>query len=138
MIKKQLFIFLVLGVVFASCGTAKSVADLPYKKKKQFEQLYFDAAKNKLLNNSQRAIDLFHEALKVHPKSHACMYQLAGLYYNQKKYLEAEEWASNAVKHVEYNYWYSGQLAQVYYQLGKYEESAEVFESMIVHEPQRF
>ncbi|MFY0643945.1 MAG: tetratricopeptide repeat protein [Bacteroidia bacterium] len=137
MIKKHTLIFLVLGLIFSSCGTSKSVAELPYKKKKQFEELYHEAAKNKLLNNTQRSIDLFQQALKVHPRSHACMYQLAGLYYNQKKYVEAEEWARKSVKYVDYNYWYSGQLAQIYYQLGKYEESAEVFQSMIANEPNR-
>lgn len=121
----------------SSCGSTKSVSDLPYKKKKKFEYYYFEGAKQKVLENDELALKYFHEALKVYPKSHATMNQLTVIYFKQGKFIEALDWAKKAQdKNPEYNHWYSGQLAICYSQTGQFKESAKVFESMIEQEPE--
>lgn len=127
-----------IAVIFLSaCGSARSVSDLPYKKRKKFEYYYFEGAKQKVLENEQLALQYFEEALRVHPKSHASMNQLAVLYFKQAKYPESLEWAKKSVDlNPEYNHWYYGQLAQCYSQLGQYKDAAKTFELMIQNEPE--
>jgi tetratricopeptide (TPR) repeat protein len=131
-------LFSLAFILFTGCGSVKDAADLPYREQKAFEHYYFEASKQKILGNNDRAISLFHLALIEFPKSHASMYQLGGLYYLQKDIIKAEEWALKAVEtSPTYNYWYFGQLAEIYSKLGKFESSAEVFEQMVREEPDR-
>ena len=133
--KPILLSLFILGYLLSGCGSAKTGSRLPYKKLKKFEEHYFEGAKQKVLNNKELAIQNFHEALDIDPKCHECMYQLGSLYFREKKYAESLEWSEKAVKQVDYNHWYSGQLAQIYYTVGKFQESAQTFESMIAEEP---
>ncbi len=133
---KSITFFLLAAFLLSACGTAKSVTELPYSKRKKFEHLYLEAAKQKVLGNTDKAVGLFEEALKVYPTSHEAMYQLAGLYFRQSEYYLALEWSQKSVSTIkEYNHWYYGQLAQCYFQIGKFEQSAKTFEKMINEEP---
>ena len=109
---------------------------MSYSQQKAFEQSYYEASKQKILNNQEKALKLFQSALETYPKSAPTMYQLARLYYQMDQYNQALYWSEKAVAtSKEYNKWYSGQLAQFYNRFGKYEESANVFQSMIRAEP---
>lgn len=119
----------------ASCGSSKSTADLPYKKRKKFEHYYFEAAKQKVLENSDQSIVLFHEALKAHPKSHETMYQLSALYFAKGDYSLALAYAKDAVNNLSsYNHWYYGQLVHCYDKTANYKEAAKIAERMIAAE----
>lgn len=90
-----------------------------------------------MLENEQLALEYFEEALRVHPKSHAALNQIAVLYFKQAKYPEALEYAKKAVDlNPEYNHWYYGQLAICHGQLGQHKEAAKTFEAMIDKEPE--
>lgn len=109
---------------------------MSYNQQKTFEKFYFEASKQKILNNQEKALTLFQSALETYPKSDATMYQLARLYYQMDQYNQALYWSEKAVSTSKtYNKWYSGQLAQFYNRFGKYEESAKVFQSMIKEDP---
>jgi len=128
----------VLIVLFGfGCGSKKTaISGLSYDKRKVFEQQFFEANKQKSLNNKDKALSLFQQALETYPASSAVMYEVAKLHYQLENYNEALYWSKQAVdKSKEYNHWYSGQLAQFYNKFGKYKESAEVFVSMIQNEP---
>ena len=72
------------------------------------------------------------------PSSHEVMYQLANIYFKDKKLDEAIHWAELAVKNnPEYNYWYYGQLAQIYSTAKLYDKSATVFAEMVEKEADR-
>jgi tetratricopeptide (TPR) repeat protein len=116
-------------------GVAK-VDDLDYKTRKAFEKSFFEANKQKVLNNSEKARELYHRSLTLNPESHATMYQLAKLNYQLDRYTEALVFAEKAVRtSPSYNHWYYGLLAQYYNKFGKYQKSAEVFIQMIENEP---
>lgn len=116
-------------------GAAK-VRELDYKTQKAFEKSFFEANKQKVLNNKEKALELYTYSLSLNPKSHATMYQLAKLNYQLDKYVEALGFAEDAVSTAtDYNHWYYGLLAQYYNKFGKYEKSAITFEQMVENEP---
>ena len=129
-------------ILLASVGcksskvSTKPSSGLDYATQTAFEKVFFEADKQRLLNNFQKSTELYVKALEIHPKSHACMYQLAKLYYKADKYVEALYWAEQSVStSPHFNHWYSGQLAQFYNKFGKYEKSANVFVQMIENKP---
>lgn len=133
---------LAFAILLASVGckstkvTTKPRSGLDYATQTAFEKVFFEADKQRLLNNFQKSTELYVKALEIHPESHACMYQLAKLYYKGDKYVEALYWAEKSVaSSPQFNHWYSGQLAQFYNKFGKYEKSANVFSQMIDSEP---
>ncbi len=112
--------------------------DLSGKQKRQFDQYYFEGAKQKILGNTDEAIKQFNDALKVDPSSHATMYQLGGLLFEQGDQAKAIYWAERAVAvNPDYNFWYYGQLGQFYNQNMQFGKSAAIFEQMIKAEPEK-
>ncbi len=127
-----------ITILLGGCRSVKTVSssEMSYNQQKTFEKFYFEASKQKILNNQEKALTLFQSALETYPKSDATMYQLARLYYQMDQYNQALYWSEKAVSTSKtYNKWYSGQLAQFYNRFGKYEESAKVFQSMIKEDP---
>lgn len=113
-----------------------SQSDLDYTSQKKFEDVFFEANKQKVLKNKEKALELYTTALGLYPKSHATMYQIAKLSYQLDKYMEAMIMAEKTVRTARtYNHWYYGLLAQYYNKFGKYAESAAVFHKMIENEP---
>ena len=131
-----LALFLLATVGCKSISFSKQASsDNGYKQKVAFETAYYEANKQKVLNNKENALRLYHEAIVLDPKSHATMYQLAKLYHEANKSNEALYWAEKCVSQSPYNHWYSGQLGQFYSKYGKYAESATVFAQMVNSEP---
>ena len=109
---------------------------LDYQQQKDFEKVFFEANKQKVLNNKEKALELYIESLTLNKQSYAAMFQVANLNYQLDRFNEALYWAEQTVKTSEtYNHWYYGQLAQFYNKFGKYTESAQLFSSMIENEP---
>ena len=109
---------------------------LDYQQQKDFEKVFFEANKQKVLNNKEKALELYIKSLTLNKQSHAAMFQVANLNYQLDRFNEALYWAEQTVKTSEtYNHWYYGQLAQFYNKFGKYTESAQLFSSMIENEP---
>ncbi len=141
MIKRSLLfgLYVLIALAVTSCASKKGVAtksDLSFSDKARFDDFYFKASKEKVLGNYTQAAKYFAEALKVDPKSHAVMYQMANLNMAVSGFNDAVYWSEKAMlTNPDYNYWYAGQLAQAYSKVGQYEKSAQVFEIMIDQEP---
>ena len=130
-----MLLFFAFGCKSSKVGSINK-KDLDYQTQKAFEKSFFEANKQKVLNNKEKALELYNQSLAVNPTSHATMYQLAKLNFELDRYAEALNFAQEAVKTSEtYNHWYHGLLAQYYNKFGKYEKSAMTFEEMIVNEP---
>jgi len=143
LVKKPINIaLLLLGFMAFGCKTGKTVVSksgsgLDYKVQKLFEKSYFEANKQKVLNNNEKALELYLKSLEINPESHPAMYQVAKLHYQLDKYEDALYWAEKSVKTTNvFNHWYSGQLAQFYNKFGKYALSADVFAQMVANEPE--
>lgn len=130
-----LIVFLILS---AGCGTLRSSVsqELSYQDKKRFDTYFFEASKQKVLGNYDKALEGYIKALDVDNSSHAAMYEVAKIYYRAKRYEQALTWAKGAVaSSPSYNKWYYGQLAQYYNRMGQYEQAASTFVTMIGNEP---
>ncbi len=133
---------LTLVVSFSSCKLHKNAISkedkVSYNTRKIYNQHYYEAAKLKVLGDYVSASKEFNLALDAIPSSHEVMYQLANIYFKDKKLDEAIHWAELAVKNnPEYNYWYYGQLAQIYSTAKLYDKSATVFAEMVEKEADR-
>lgn len=140
---KALYISLfVLSLLSVGCKSSATLASdtrgqTDYATQKKFEKVFFEANKQKVLNNKEKALELYNTALAINPKSHATMYQLASLNYKLNRYQEAVAFAQKAVATTPvYNHWYSGLLGEFYNKFGKYKESADVFAAMVNQEPE--
>lgn len=113
-----------------------TVDTLNFVQQKAFDKVFYEASKQKLLNNKEKASTLYAEALTLNPSSHTCMYELSVLNYDQKNYFKALEFAQKAVqKNTEYNPWYFSMVANAYKKLGMLEQSAMVYSDMVTLSP---
>ena len=117
-------------------NTKSSVHTLNYKQQKVIEKVFFEASKQKVLNNKEKASMLYAKALGLHPLCHACMYELSVLNYEQKKYVLALDFAQKAVQNnTKYNQWYFDLVANSYKKIGMFEQSAMVYSDMVKLSP---
>lgn len=137
---RQIAQILCVVILFgSSCKTTENVTvyqPLSFEKKRAFEDIFYKASKQKVLNNQEKAMELFSNALQLNPQSHACMYELSHLNYDLDNYRLSLHFAQQAIKNAtEYNYWYFDLLVRSYIKLGLYEQSAEVLLDMTALEP---
>jgi len=133
---------LILALSFSSCKLHKNSIGkedkVSYNTRKIYNQHYYEAAKLKVLGDYVAAAKEFNQALDAIPSDHEVMYQLANIYFKDKKLDEAIHWAELAVKNNPiYNYWYYGQLGQMYSTAKMYDKSAAIFSQMVEKESDR-
>jgi len=136
----HLFALVVSALLLSACGSTKkaSQSGLSFKKRSQFNEIYFRAAKKKVLGNYTEAAQEFAKCLEIDPNSHAVMYQMANINMAVSNFTDAVYWAERSVEtNNKFNYWYSGQLAQAYSKIASFDKSAKVFETMIAAEPDK-
>lgn len=107
------------------------MAKLPEEKRREFDEYFFEALKQKSLENFDRAIEKFEKCLEISSEVAAVYYELGKLYKEKE---DNEKALRNAEKAVELNpdkFWYLRQLASFYENLGRYKESGEVYEKVI-------
>lgn len=83
-------------------------------------QLYYEAIKEKIIENTVLAIDYFNQILQIDPSNHNAFYQLAQIYYNKGDEQQAKENAQKAVTIKTDNEWYWLLLANIYQQQQDY------------------
>lgn len=96
---------------------------------------YYEASKQKILGNTDKAVDLYKKCLDLDPSDDAAMYELAGIYTDQGKLSEAEQLSEKAVALNGENKWYKLQLMQIYQAEGEYEQAGKVIDQLIAMEP---
>jgi len=109
-LKTKLYILLISLFILSSCSVKKNVAKSSNnsgKDKQKFVYLFSEANKNRLLGNTQKAVEFYLTALDVNPKSAASNYYLASLFFNDKNYNSALTFAEKASKLQAKNLWYN-------------------------------
>ncbi|NDC41828.1 MAG: hypothetical protein EBZ77_09800, partial [Chitinophagia bacterium] len=89
-------------------------------------ELFFEALKARLHQDSKRAIELFEQFVLVNTNSPAAYYELAKLYVQDKKGDLAEKYISKAIALDVSNKWYKELYAEVLSKQGKYEMAGQV------------
>jgi len=142
MIKKLIvFIFSAASLLLASCGvtknsgTAKPLSAQEEKIQITATYAFFSAMKEKLTENPEKAIELFSQTLRDDAKNDAAMYQLAGLFNDNKKYADALFFAKQAATLKPENPWYQLLLADCYRNNNKILEATLVFHKLAKQYP---
>lgn len=139
-------LFLLSAILVSSCGGTKQIASkenasvskdsISSEKQKEFEFLFVEALKQKVVGNQQRAVSLLSSCLEIDPNSSAAMFELANLHLANNDLTSASLLLEKAVNINPSNKWYKLQLARIYAQLSKFEESAVLYDQLSKGEPE--
>lgn len=120
-----------------SAGTSSSKKGLSEDQQIQERFLYFNAVKEHLLGNNDKAAELFAQVLRTDGRNHAAMYELASIYSEQKKYNDALFFVKSAAELSPDNEWYQLLLADTYEKTNKPAEAGAVYDKLIHLHPER-
>jgi tetratricopeptide (TPR) repeat protein len=119
-------------ILFAQ-DDSKLVAD---KQPARDRDTYYEASKQKILGNNDKAIDLFKKCLNQDPADAAAMYELASIYSEEGNSSDALPLAENAVEVDGTNKWYKILLIQLYQAQGKYADAGVFITQLVAAEPE--
>jgi tetratricopeptide (TPR) repeat protein len=146
-LKRVLLLPLFAGLIIINgCGSSKKTASAPSNKptSKQEEEnrikttyMYFDAMKEKLVGNPEKAAEQFALVLRTDPKNHAAMFELASIYNDGKRYADALFFSKQAADLSPDNEWYQLLLADSYENNGKAAEAGVIFHKLSKEHPDR-
>ena len=97
----------------------------------EFETNFFDALKEKAIENYDKAIIALQKCLLKEPSNPEIHYQLGVNYLAQKKYIEAENAFQKAVDLEPKQRWYWNGLYDVHYQTKAYEKAIVIVEKLV-------
>lgn len=106
------------------------------EKAKEFEYLFVEAIKQKMVGNPQKAVSYLSACLEIDPGSSAAMYELAQLHIQNKDLTSAALLLEKATTLQPSNKWYILLLAQIYQQKGNNSEAAALFDRLTKIEPE--
>ena len=130
---KQLPYILAWAILFGS--SFLSAQDRINEEDLNLDQLYLDATKEKLLGNTQKAIDAFKVVLDNYPEHAPSAYELSRLYLTAKNSQEAIAMGKLAMDSDPENKWYKMHLAELYSGADQNKAAAELYDSIIESEP---
>jgi len=79
----------------------------------EFQENFFEALKQKGIQNYDRAVDLFLKCKQLEPDNSVVDYELAKAYLLDKKYVQAQEYAIEALLSEPTDYWYLDNLLTI-------------------------
>ena len=123
-------------VAKAPAATATEQAGID-EKQVNIEYNYYNAVKEKVLGNYDKAIELFSQVLRSDPNNHAAMYELASIYIEKNKINDALHFSKNAVELNPANEWYQLQLAEIYNKTNRTKEAVAIYEKLSKQHPDR-
>ncbi|HIA11623.1 MAG TPA: tetratricopeptide repeat protein [Flavobacteriales bacterium] len=103
----------------------------------RFQKLFYNANREKVLGNLDKAANLFESCIRKDPGSAAAMYELGGIYVRTGKLKEGVYFAKQAAEIDRKNVWYQLLLADAYAQSGKYDKSIKTYQEIIKLHPEK-
>lgn len=127
-----------------ACKTSKvlkvgedSKKELTGKARVDFEYVFFNGNKEKMLGNYDLAEILFSQALKIDPNSAATMYELANIYAFQNNKNQALFYSKKAAEIDPRNVWYQTLYAECLKESKQPAEVANVYKKLVNDYPDR-
>ena len=117
--KKKFLVWMVLGSSFMMhYGTyaqeEQESADVYLEEyTDEFQENFFEALKQKGIQNYDRAVDLFLKCKQLEPNNSVVDYELAKAYMLDKKYIQAQDYAIEALLSEPTDYWYLDNLLTI-------------------------
>ncbi|MFM7822267.1 MAG: tetratricopeptide repeat protein, partial [Bacteroidota bacterium] len=133
--------------VFSSCSASKGSETKPKAGKDQelseeqqvtLKFLFMNATKERVLGNTEKAIDLYAQCIRLDARHHASMYEIAKIYSEQKKYSDAVFFAAGAAQLDPTNEWYRVLLADLYMQTRLFKEGEVEYQKLFRDYPANF
>ena len=91
----------------------------------EFQENFFEALKQKGIQNYDRAVDLFLKCKQLEPDNSVVDYELAKAYMRDKKYVQAQDYAIAALLSEPTDYWYLDNLLTILDKQGSPVESVK-------------
>jgi tetratricopeptide (TPR) repeat protein len=143
--KLILILFICSQFLIAACSNRKiaekhkSKSQLPIQKTDsldeqktiEFEYYFIEGLKQKMIGNSEDAIQYFNNCLGIDPKSAAVMYELAKIHAAKGDFSSAKPLLENAIEINPDNKWYNLLLAQLYQNNKQYTEASKIYANLI-------
>ncbi len=105
------------------------------KQKVDFQYLFYNANKEKILGNYELAITLFNQALNIDNSSDASYYELAKIFEKVSKNKESLACAKKAVAINPDNVWYLSFLGEALQKNNMKNEAVEIYEQLVKKDP---
>lgn len=146
-------IFIIAFALFITgCGTAReqvasadpsgekeqeTATEVSEKDRLQSTALLIDASREKMLDNTSKAITLYHDAIQKDPSNDAAHYELARLHAQNGEYEDALEYAQTATSLDPDNMRYQMVLADVFTLKEEQEKAIEIHENLARKHPEK-
>ena len=101
----------------------------------EFQEKFFEALKQKGIENYDRAINLLLECKELQEDNTTVSHELAKAFFLNKQYIPAQQYALEALRREPENYWYLNSLAAI---LNKQSNSFEAVKDELPYEQQVF
>lgn len=148
---RKLFLWMMAVAFFATaCKTAEKPAatkiaqpvkhkekGLSQEERLQVDFLFFNAVKEKAVGKIDRAMDLFGQVIRMDQQNDAAHYELAQIYYQNKKFNDALHFARTAALLKPTNEWYQLLLADICMNTGRQSEAIAIHEKLAKANPHR-
>lgn len=126
-----LYILLFFFSFQSSIGAQKQISESELT----IDQLFLDANLQKLIGNTEKAIDAFKGILEDYPRNAAAAYELSRLYQQEGQEEEALKMAKMAVEEEDANKWYKIFLAELHSKADDQMAAIELYKPLIEAEP---
>lgn len=141
----------VLAAMLVSCGGSKKITEKQVvepavdqqevlvnseKKQMEFDFLFSEALKQRMLGNSQNAVQLLSGCLEIDPNSSAAMFELADIHAANNDFTSASLLLEKAIQINPENIWYKQLLAQIYQQTRKFDQAAVIYDQLVKTDPE--
>ena len=143
----RLLIFGIVLFIFSACNTLQQRSktntsstgkiSLSDRERINITKTFFNANKEKLLGNEDRAAALFSECIRKDPSNAASMYELAKIYGLQGKNEKALYLAKKAAEIDPENVWYQLLLADTYRRSRLLDKAVNVYKQLVKDHPNR-
>lgn len=117
---KKKLVVLILGTFWLSFGQEDNRLNVPESAEvfleeytDEFQNTFFEALKQKGIQNYDRAINLLLECKQLNVATNVLDHELAKTYLLDKKYIDAQQYAMEALIQKPENYWYLDTLMEI-------------------------
>ena len=129
-------IFVITSSFLFSCKTKKnagnvSIQETTLTSERQFKSLFIKATNESMIENYDKAIELYEECKRLDPKNAATYYELSRLYAKKRRAQLAFDNANKANELAPKNKWYLLQKALVLNRTGQSSKAIDAFEELI-------
>nr|WP_321406718.1 tetratricopeptide repeat protein [uncultured Carboxylicivirga sp.] len=144
--KKYNIIILTILLIFSSCKISKNVTSeevnsdsidkvvLDESDQRKFDYFFYEAGREKMKGNLQKAAMYLTECLKIDPTSSASMYELANILVAGNEVNKAQVLLERAVVIEPENIWYSLLLAELYQQNKEGQKAISIYEKLVAND----